>query len=100
VKCSLRFYSPAVLRHHFTASEAEKDWIIATFPPNVWTYEGTAFCVYTTQAAGTSPVYRFYSPVLVTHHYTISEAEKNWIINTFPPDVWNYEGISYYAIPY
>ncbi len=36
-------------------------------------------------------VYRFWSPVLGCHFYTIDEAERDRVINNYP-DVWNYEG--------
>jgi hypothetical protein len=43
-----------------------------------------------------SPVYRFWSPVLQRHFYTIKEGEKNKLINNYP-DVWTPEGVAYYA---
>ena len=44
------------------------------------------------------PVYRFWSYVYSSHHYTISEWERNYIIATWP-DYWIYEGIGWYAFP-
>ena len=43
-----------------------------------------------------SPVYRFYSPGLAKHFYTIDENEKNHLINN-AADVWQFEYIAYYA---
>jgi hypothetical protein len=38
-----RFWSPTNKGHFFTASEAEKNTIIAVFPDDVWRYEGVAW---------------------------------------------------------
>jgi hypothetical protein len=56
--------------------------------------EGT----YSTSASATtrSPVYRFWSPVLSRHFYTISEREKNKLISNYS-NVWIYEQVAYYA---
>jgi hypothetical protein len=45
-----------------------------------------------------APIYRFWSGTLTTHFYTISESEKDYLIQTFP-SVWTYEGIAFYAFP-
>ncbi|MCL5281068.1 MAG: hypothetical protein M1376_14305 [Planctomycetes bacterium] len=42
------------------------------------------------------PVYRFWSPVTGKHFYTISEAEKDKLINQYA-SVWTFEGPAYYA---
>ncbi len=94
-----RFYSAFLKSHFFTTDANEKDTIIATFPVDVWRYEGIAWYVHTTYHEGTLPVYRFYSDALKSHFYTRDENEKNVIIATFPVDIWNYEGIAYYAYP-
>ncbi len=92
-----RFWSPVLARHFYTISEAERDYVINTWP-EVWSYEGPVFHAYAegAQPEGTSPVYRFWSSTLTSHFYTISEAEKDYVINTWPDD-WAYEGIAYYA---
>jgi hypothetical protein len=43
-----------------------------------------------------SPVYRFWSPVLQRHFYTIRESEKNKLINNYR-ELWVFEGVAYYA---
>ena len=43
-----------------------------------------------------SPVYRFWSGT--SHFYTISEADKAYVIATWP-DIWTYEGAAFYAFP-
>ncbi len=92
-----RFYSEHLKRHLFTIDENEKNTIIATFPVNVWRYEGIAWYVHAGQSDGTRPIHRFYSEQMRSHFFTIDENEKNAIISRFPEDVWRYEGIAYYA---
>ena len=45
---------------------------------------------------GLAPVYRFWSPVLSRHFYTIDAAEKDKLIQQFS-DVWTFEDVAYYA---
>ena len=48
--------------------------------------------------AGARPVYRFWSPVTGAHFYTISEREKDKLIEKYA-DVWTFEGPAFYAWP-
>jgi hypothetical protein len=48
------------------------------------------------QSSGLTPVYRFWSPVLSRHFYTISGTERDKLINDYA-QVWSYESIAYYA---
>ncbi len=83
-------------RHFYTMSAAERDYVIATWP-DVWTYEGPAFCAYATDYVdGLVPLYRFWSPVYHSHFYTISADERDSVIATWP-DTWTYEGIAFYV---
>ncbi len=92
-----RFWSDTKQGHFYTASEAEKNYVIANYPTSVWSYEGIAFYVYATQMADTQPVYRFWSDTKQGHFYTASEAEKNYVIANYPTSVWSYEGIAWYV---
>ena len=93
-----RFYSQALKTHMYTMDEAEKNYISTTFSRELWSYEGVAYCADKQRmSALQKPVYRFYSPLLKTHLYTMDENEKNNIIASFPKDVWSYEGVSFYA---
>ena len=94
-----RFWSPALLGHFYTMNEQEKQWLQTTYP-DVWTYEGIAFYAYAAgeQPGNALPVYRFWSPVLNHHFYTISETEKQGLIANYS-QVWTYEGIAWYAFP-
>jgi hypothetical protein len=64
----------------------------------VWTYEGIAFYAYPEgqQPGDAEVVYRFWSPVLETHFYTIRESEKNKLVDNYS-HVWTYEGTAWYA---
>lgn len=42
-----------------------------------------------------SPVYRFWSPTLQVHFYTISEQEKAGILARYPSSLWTYEGVGF-----
>ncbi len=94
-----RFWSPLLDSHFYTISEAEKDYIVSTYPSSIWTFEGPAFYAYPEgqQPGGTQPVYRFWSNRLGCHFYTINESEKDHIIATYSSDTWAYEGIAWYA---
>jgi hypothetical protein len=94
-----RFWSDVLVAHFYTIDEAEKDYVIATYP-DVWLYEGPAFLAWPDgrQPPGTTPVYRFWSDVLGTHFYTANEAEKDYVIATYP-DVWTYETVAWHAYP-
>ncbi len=92
----LRFFSPVLNCHFFTASESEALKLVNDFP-DVWEFENVAFFALSdATVAGALPVYRFFSPVLGSHFYTIKESEKNKLINQFP-DIWDFEGIAFFA---
>ncbi len=92
-----RFWSPTYLAHFYTIDPNERDSVIAMYP-DVWTYECPAFYAYPegSEPVDASAVYRFWSPMYLAHFYTISEAEKDNVIATWP-DAWHYEGIAWYA---
>jgi hypothetical protein len=98
LKAVYRFWSELLSAHFYTISEAERDYLLNNYA-NAWTYEGPVFYAYAEgqQPVGTKPVYRFWSAQLSKHFYTISEAEKQYILQTYPTDVWGLEGIAWYA---
>jgi len=57
-----------------------------------------AMCIFASLATADAgvPVYRFWSPKNSRHFYTISETEKQKLID-YPDNVWTYEGVAYYA---
>ncbi len=93
-----RFWSPALLRHFYTLSTAERDKLINNYSA-VWTYEEVAYYAFATDAEpGISPVYRFWSGTLNTHFYTMNPAERDKLVNNYS-QTWAYEGIAFYTYP-
>lgn len=92
-----RFWSDTLGGHFYTISEEEKLNLLFNWT-HVWSYEGVAFYAYPEglQPPGTSPVYRFWSDTLGHHFYTISEEEKQNLIDTWSA-VWALEGVAWYA---
>jgi hypothetical protein len=97
LKAVYRFYSKNLKVHHLTCDENEKEYLIAN-AGDVWEYEGPAFYVPKKKHRGTIPVYRFYSADLKTHHFTMDENEKAYLIAN-ASEVWRFEGIAFYAYP-
>ncbi|MBJ2162654.1 trypsin-like peptidase domain-containing protein [Acidovorax sp. IB03] len=48
-----------------------------------------------TPAGGRAAVYRFYNTITGTHFFTVSAAERDFIIRTYPQ--FNYENVAFYA---
>jgi Repeat of unknown function (DUF5648) len=94
-----RFWSPSNRTHFFTSDIAEVRHILDSYPPSVWTFEGARFTAFTTQLPGTVPLYRFWSPDLHGHFFTIDEAEKESVIANYPDRVWTFEGTAFYVYP-
>jgi hypothetical protein len=91
-----RFFAPALDCHFYTAKESEMLKLVNNFP-DVWEFESIAFYALSSASlAGALPVYRFWSPVLLSHFYTIKESEKNKLLNQFSA-VWEFEGIAFFA---
>jgi hypothetical protein len=94
-----RFWSDQNGAHFYTIDETEKDFILDTYP-HVWEYEGIAFYAHAEgqQPDSSSPVYRFWSNTLSRHFYTTDEAERDFVIDTYPV-AWTYEGVAWHAYP-
>ncbi len=92
-----RFWSPVLKAHFYTIREGERDKLIINFP-DVWTFEGIAFYAFPpgSQPAETQPVFRFFSPVLGCHFFTISERERDKLLDRFS-DIWLSEGVAWNA---
>ncbi len=91
-----RFYNAQSNVYFYTISSVERDTILATLS-NALTYEGIAFYASPTAAAGYSTIYRFRNTVNGSYLYTISEVEKNSILQGYPQYVL--EGTAWYAEP-
>jgi hypothetical protein len=94
-----RFWSPVLSHHFYTTNESERDGLICNLP-DTYIYEGEA---YHTPASASDPnvlpVYRFWSSTLSSHFYTIDPNEKDYVINNYPIEVWEFEGAVFYAYP-
>jgi hypothetical protein len=93
-----RFWADEAKAHFFTASETEKEKLLSQFP-DVWAYEGIAYYAFGEDSDPcVAPVHRFWSDKSKAHFYTISETEKNKLVDNFA-DTWTYEGVAWYAYP-
>ncbi|MBN1507281.1 MAG: leucine-rich repeat domain-containing protein [Sedimentisphaerales bacterium] len=91
-----RFWSPVLESHFFTTGAEEKQTLVDVFS-GIWTFEGIAyFTLMEARDPNAVPVYRFWSPTLSSHFYTISEEEKNMLVRDFP-GVWTLEGVAFHA---
>ena len=92
-----RFWSDQNQGHFYTSSVSERDTVINNYDDFVWRYEGIAFTIISCSAPGASQVYRFWSDQNQHHFYTISDTERNEVINNYDDFVWRYEGIVFCA---
>jgi hypothetical protein len=102
-----QFWSPGSDEVFWTTSAKERDKLLATYPPNIWTYEGIAHSSYREKRDdNVFPVYRFWSPKTSDHLYTMKESERDKLMAGCPrevaiftgiPGTWIYEGIAFYA---
>lgn len=88
-----RFYNYKTGAHFYTASAAERDFVVRTFPE--FAYENIAFYAYPDASSGKDPVFRFYNATTGAHFYSGSVAERDFVIATFPE--FRYEVVSWYA---
>ena len=88
-----RFFNVQTGTHFFTASAAERDFVIATYP--ALHYENIAFYASASPQTALSGVYRFYNTQTGSHFYTISEAERDYVRSVYP--AFQFEGTSWYA---
>ncbi|MDO4405248.1 MAG: hypothetical protein Q4C09_09450, partial [Atopobiaceae bacterium] len=79
-----RLYNPNSGEHFYTASEKERDSVVAAG----WKYEGIGWVA---PAESSVPVYRLYSGT--DHHYTMDKSESDWLQSVG----WRYEGIGWYS---
>lgn len=91
-----RFWSPLKSKHFYTLSGAERDGLVTEYP-DTWLYENIAYyAFYVPMDDNLRPVYRFWSSKLDAHFWTISEIEKNLVIEEYSDD-WTFEGVVFYA---
>ena len=97
-----RFFEPNRGFHFYTSSTTERDTILEQIESGElsYTYEGESFAALAEDddgdpLTGAKPVYRFFNDITGAHLYTISEKEKNNIVDSLPD--YNLEGVAYYA---
>ena len=93
-----RFFIPSVGSHFYTASEIEKDAVIANLPNYV--YEGVSYQAASESEAsdsisGAKPVYRFFNRNTGVHLYTISDTERDFVQDNLSN--YTFENVAYYA---
>lgn len=88
-----RFYNATTGAHFYTASAAERDFVIRTYPQ--FAYENIAFYAYPDSSTGKDPVFRFYNATTGAHFYSGSVAERDFVIARFPE--FKYEVVSWFA---
>jgi uncharacterized repeat protein (TIGR02543 family) len=90
------FWSPTLETHFFTIWPEEKQYLIDTWE-SVWTFQGIS---YFTLPEGSdpnlAPVYRFWSPTLSSHFYTVTESERDSLVANYPT-IWILEGVAFYV---
>lgn len=93
-----RFWSDVNHKHFYTIEQNERNLALNTYHVKEWQYEGQTFRAYkTSNCSGGSIVYRFWSNLNKGHFYTISEAEKQLVMDSYSDDEWFYEGPAYCA---
>jgi len=88
-----RFYNMRTGTHFYTASEAEKNNVVATMS-STYHLDGVAYTVSSYNASAT-PVYRFYNVRTGTHFYTADGNEKASVIANLGA-TYRYEGPAFY----
>ena len=97
-----RFFETEKGFHFYTSSEPERDSIQQQSESGElsYSYEGESFAALAEDddgdpLTGAKPVYRFFNNLTGAHLYTISEIEKDSIVNNLSD--YNLEGVAYYA---
>ena len=91
-----RFFIPDKGAHFYTASPIERDYVSKNLPQ--YLYEGSSYIAASEAGdslTGIKPVYRFFNSSTGIHLYTMSENEKEYIIDNL--DNYNFENVAYYA---
>ena len=90
-----RFFRPDNGSHFYTASSKERDYVSKNLPQ--YQYEGISYTTPSEEESltGMQPVYRFFNSSTGVHLYTMSEKEKEHIIDNLAN--YNFENVAYYA---
>jgi len=89
-----RFYNTKTKTHFYTDSASEKQFIADHYAN--FRYEGVAYYAYADSGGGAhAPLYRFYNTKTHSHFYTVSDAERQHVVDAMP--AFKYEGIAYWV---
>jgi Repeat of unknown function (DUF5648)/Dolichyl-phosphate-mannose-protein mannosyltransferase len=93
-----RFRSSEQAADFWTVSGWERDWL-GLYLRDVWDGEGIDYYAYAQADAAPElePIYRLWSPVLIRHFYTISDSERQAMLESASPAQWESEGVAFYA---
>jgi len=92
-----RFYNKINGSHFYTASEDEKNTVLATLG-KTYAYDGPAYNVSPTPVPGAATVYRFYNRVNGSHFYTASTVERDEVLSKLSA-TYTLDGPAYYLAP-
>ena len=92
-----RFYNMKTGTHFYTASESEKNSVLANLA-TVYRLEGVAYNVCMTPPAGSTTVYRFYNMKTGTHFYTADPVEKANVLNNMKA-TYSLDGPAFFLAP-
>lgn len=92
-----RLYNSASGEHLLTADNNEATWLTANPTYSHWYTEGIAFCAYSTQVAGTKPVYRLFNSQSGEHLLTADSNEVSSLTANQSTNHWYLEGTAFYA---
>jgi Repeat of unknown function (DUF5648) len=87
-----RFYNSQTGKHFYAAGQ---EATIVASNEDAFVFEGAAFGTANGIASGTDEVFRFYSAQRNSHFYTISEAERDYVLQNVKD--FAYEGVAYNA---
>ena len=92
-----RFFNKSNGSHFYTASEAEKNAIVANMSAT-YTLDGPAYSVCLSPVSGATTVYRFFNKSNGSHFYTASEAEKDSVLANLSA-TYTLDGPAFYVAP-
>lgn len=93
-----RLFNRRTGSHFYTLTVSERDQVLTQLG-HIFSLEGVAFFAFSGAVQGAQPVYRFYAAPTGSHFFTISEAEKDWIIANIPTSRLEFEGVAWWAFP-
>ena len=91
-----RFLNHKTGVHFYTASEAEKNSVLANLGAT-YSLEGVAYALNTSAPGNSTPLYRFFNYKKNVHFYTSSTAERDDVKKRLG-GTFRYEGIAYYFV--